>query len=292
MKLRKLILTAFVLSVFTATMCAYGQEAQGKDDAKSKSVQMEKQLKIKDDEHNFHLAVAPSTDFPFSYARKDVLVIPSSEISSEKLGEITEDMAVMNRILDKQIPERTVWMFQSSRSVFIEDYGAIFVINVDFPILPVKEVPSEDAKESDKDPLWEETKRELQSPGFPGIVLPHPMPFGDNSSKKYDKEKVDALRSNLIKSLKHAANIRALKNDDMVIVTASGAGQGSGEAVLQSIVIKSGDSSVVKQSSPGRSAASSAGVLTIRAKKSDIDAFAKDELNFEQFTAKVSVLTY
>jgi hypothetical protein len=292
MKLHKLIITAFVLSVFTATMCAYGQDAQEKNDTKSKPAQLEKQLKIKDDEHKFHFAVEPSMGFPFSNARKDVLVIPSSEISSEKFGEITEDMAVMGRILDKQIPEQTGWMFQSSRSVFIEGYGALFVMNVDFPILPVKEVQAEKVEQSDEDPLWEETKKELQSPGFPGMVWPQPMPFGEDSSKKYDKEKVDALRTNLIKSLKHAANIRALRNDDMVIVTASGAGQGSGGAVRNNIVIKSGDKLIVNQSSPDQSTASSTGVLTIRAKKSDIDAFAEDELSFEQFSGKVAVLTY
>jgi hypothetical protein len=292
MKLHKLIITAFVLSVFTATMCAFGQESQEKNDAKSKLAEPEKVLKVKNDKHNFNFAFSPSTGFPFSNARKDVLVIPSSEISSEKLDEITEDMTVMGRILDKQVPEQTGWIFQSSRSVFIEGYGAIFVMNVDFPILPVKEVQAEKVEQSDEDPLWEETKKELQSPSFPGIVLPQPMPFGGDSSKKYDKEKVDAFRSNLIKSLKHAANIRALKNDDMVIVTASSAGQGSGGTVRNNIVIKSGDSSVINQSSPDQSTASSTGVLTIRAKKSDIDAFAKDELSFDQFSKKVAVLTY
>ncbi len=33
-------------------------------------------------------------------------------------------------------------------------------------------------------------------------------------------------------------------------------------------------------------------VLTIRAKKSDVDAFAKGELDFEQFQQKVEIFTY
>ena len=37
---------------------------------------------------------------------------------------------------------------------------------------------------------------------------------------------------------------------------------------------------------------SSATVLTIRAKKSDIDAFAKGEQDFEQFRRKVQIFTY
>lgn len=36
----------------------------------------------------------------------------------------------------------------------------------------------------------------------------------------------------------------------------------------------------------------SATILTIRAKKSDVDDFAKDEFNFEEFVQKVDVFTY
>jgi hypothetical protein len=38
--------------------------------------------------------------------------------------------------------------------------------------------------------------------------------------------------------------------------------------------------------------ASAATVLTIRAKKSDIDAYAKDEQILEQFRRKVQIFTY
>jgi len=36
----------------------------------------------------------------------------------------------------------------------------------------------------------------------------------------------------------------------------------------------------------------SATVLTIRAKKSDVDAFAKGELDFEQFQQNIKMFTY
>jgi hypothetical protein len=36
----------------------------------------------------------------------------------------------------------------------------------------------------------------------------------------------------------------------------------------------------------------SAAVLTIRAKKSDVDDFAKDELDFEEFQETVEIFTY
>jgi hypothetical protein len=42
----------------------------------------------------------------------------------------------------------------------------------------------------------------------------------------------------------------------------------------------------------GEMGSSSATVLTIRAKKSDVDIFAKGELDFEQFQQKVEIFTY
>ena len=45
-------------------------------------------------------------------------------------------------------------------------------------------------------------------------------------------------------------------------------------------------------SSSGEMSVSPATVLTIRAKKSDIDAFAGGEQNFEQFRKKVQIFTY
>jgi hypothetical protein len=42
----------------------------------------------------------------------------------------------------------------------------------------------------------------------------------------------------------------------------------------------------------GGAGASGATVLTIRAKKSDIDTFAKGELDYEQFRPKVQIFTY
>jgi len=45
-------------------------------------------------------------------------------------------------------------------------------------------------------------------------------------------------------------------------------------------------------SGPGEMGVSPATVLTIRAKKSDIDAFAGGEQNLEQFRQKVQIFSY
>jgi len=46
----------------------------------------------------------------------------------------------------------------------------------------------------------------------------------ERSEEKYDAGKVENLKTNLIKALKHAANIRSLKPDDSLILTGTGSG--------------------------------------------------------------------
>lgn len=53
-----------------------------------------------------------------------------------------------------------------------------------------------------------------------------------------------------------------------------------------------GGSMMGGMSGPGEMGVSPATVLTIRAKKSDVDAFAKGEQDFEQFRQKVQTFTY
>ncbi len=76
--------------------------------------------------------------------------------------------------------------------------------------------------------------------------------------------------------MKHAANIRALKPDESVILTVIGKAGQSATSVF--VGTKTGFL-------PPR-------ILTIRAKKSDIDAFAEGKLSFDQFHQKTQLLSY
>jgi hypothetical protein len=238
---------------------------------------------------------------PFGNQSRDVLVIPASEMGTEKIGEITEDMAVMSRILEKQLHEENEqgpmffygpsWLGRDSRSIFIEGYGALFLMKVDFPLLPAPEAPVEETEKKEVDQTWEQAKRELHSPSMTStsVVIPNPKPFGVAETKKYDKEKVERLKAELIKTLKYAANIRALKSDEFAIAVVTGAGQ---TGSCSGVAVSTEGKALVNITGPGEAQGSSSGVLTIRAKKSDIDAFSKGEISFEQFSQKVGVLIY
>ncbi len=101
--------------------------------------------------------------------------------------------------------------------------------------------------------------------------------------------------------MKHAANIRNLKPDESVILTVIGkAGQSAGVTIKAintrgEYLILDKDkrtTSIVKAPSLSDIGFSSPAVLTIRAKKADIDAFAKGQLSFDQFTQKTLLLSY
>jgi len=239
---------------------------------------------------------------------KTVLVIPSTEMTAGDLTAIMEDLSVMSRIFDKKLGRKEVVLDQFSRAseyftyalspgrkhvteaIFLKDFGAIFLTSVDFPLSPPREMQEKKVDEG-VDEVWADTKREIYSPEETvrkaekaGIVF-----------KKYDAEKVEHLKTTLLKALKHATNIRNLKQDEQVIVTIRGCAPSvfPGETATQrsydgrfcgyegatderGLLIVSGDAV---------SAASTA--VTIRAKKSDVDAFSKGKLDLDQFRKKV-----
>jgi hypothetical protein len=246
-----------------------------------------------------------------------VLVIPTAEMKIDDLAMITEDMTVMSRIFDKKLSQARLttggaWpigsdlmLFGRSRSsgaieaIYLEGYGALFLIKVNVLLSPPPETQQEkETEEEDTDPLWTETIQEMYAPQKVSTRRRR----GERPEEKYDAEKVEDLKETLIKTLKHAANIRNLKPDESVILTVIGkAGQSATFAngrlyrepgssyILSDALLVSGKTVFSNRAGTGFS---SPAVLTIRAKKSDIDAFAKGQLSFDQFTQKTLLLSY
>jgi len=254
-----------------------------------------------------------------------VLVVPTVETKPQDLAMITQDLNIMSRILDKKLnpdqkdrqgvsywgrtstPGRYRSFFsddeRTTRAIYVQGYGALFLLKVDFPLSPTPEAIEEEKTEEEIDSVWSQTKREIYSPeeadGRQRWEDYTPEPAGrrrrGRSEEKYDAQKVESLKTTLTEALKHAANIRSLKPDESVILTvrgyepavavrtfpAIGAGPDTGVRITHKPMVE-----VDKMSffSPA--------VLIIRAKKSDIDAFSKDELNFDQFRQKAKMLTY
>ncbi|HUU20170.1 MAG TPA: hypothetical protein VMW72_23680 [Sedimentisphaerales bacterium] len=235
-----------------------------------------------------------------------VLVIPTAEIMPQDMVTMMEDMTVMCRIFDKRLAESNLipgrfttgsrirlstpfsWDSRSTGAMYIQGYGTLFLIKVDFLLSPPSEVPEEkETEEEDTDPLWTQMRQEIYAPEEVGRV----RRTGERPEEKYDAEKVEELKETLIQTLQHAANIRGLKPDESVILTVTGKASQSGQ--LDTRVYISGRSRYIATEPAGSGSGSlSPTVLTIRAKKADIDDFANGQLNFDQFTEKTQLLSY
>ncbi len=232
-----------------------------------------------------------------------ILVIPSGQVKVENLAAITEDMSVMSRIFDKKLSQSNVltsrgrllvgvntYLGRSDRlteAIYLEGYGALFLMKVNMLLSAPPEAQQKEKVQEDTDPVWAQMRRQMYEP-----EEVRRSRTGGRPEEKYDAEKVETLKTNLIKTLKHAANIRALNSDDLVILTVIGDGG------------RPASSDTRFYSSYGRSTGSRRGgrtvpevesdsvqptVLTICAKKSDIDAFAKGELDYDQFRQRIEI---
>jgi len=252
-----------------------------------------------------------------------VLVIPAAELKVEDLAAITEDMTVMSRIFAKKLSQARLTMGRGSwyveyvedynpfygrdsgtiEAVYLEGYAALFLMKANFPLSPLPEEKEEkETEEEDTDPLWTQMKREMYAPE----EVDRRRRPDDRPEEKYDAEKVEELKETLIKTLKHAANIRALKPDQSVILTVIGGrsqsgtrtttrssyGRSSGALYDSSRDSRRSGSSYITTTPRGAESGSFLPtVLTICAKKSDIDDFANGQLSLDQFRERTKIFT-
>ena len=208
---------------------------------------------------------------------------------------------------------------QSTRALYLDGFGALFFLNVNIPLVappPVEEV-KEPKPAADSD--WESAKRELYNqtpgtgawpggalvgmdpemvrryvPGVPGAgtagayavnaagVMTQPAP------PEYDAEQVERLKQELLRALKNATNIRGLKADEFVAVTIFGA-----ETVVQRTVYPNYPKGAnINAVGVLTEATGKGNTMTLRAKKADVDAFAKGAMNFEEFQKHATIHVY
>ena len=201
------------------------------------------------------------------------LVIQFSPGASNSLEQKVEDLAVMSRLLDKALDgglgeEETpvkmgvrMLLTGSSRSVramYVEGLGPLFMIKVDFPLAPPaageRKLPPTARSE------WDKARAEVK-----GIepAAEDAWALGGSSRAEYNQELVEALTQTLLAALKQAAHIRESKSDEFIAVSVFGPATRAGLGTA----------------------------LTLRAKKSDVDAFAKGDLDFAGFRRLTSLNT-
>jgi hypothetical protein len=270
-------------------------------------------------------------------AKTRVVVVPTIEVKDEEFEALTEDIRVMSHILQKEFqePQTAPGVFvdyggffggpdRTIEALYIQGYGALFFIEVEFPLVMPPQPPQQQAEKPTEhvDPIWRQAQDEIMSAQDPTAGL-RPQP-------QREQRTADELKSNLIKALKHASNIRHLKPEESVILTiisnginnrtttgtygpytyyegnygmggfgggyrggyTDGGGYGGGGYTGGGVTFGTGGRPFGPYSSSRSSSVTEQTTMTICAKKSDIDAFAKDKLDFEAFRKLAKIFTY
>jgi hypothetical protein len=235
------------------------------------------------------------------------LVIRSSETDAKNISAVEEDLNIMSSILAKAAEARDnnsqkamgirLFSFEDGlKNLHIDGYGDIFLLKVSFPLAgPPDETAATEPKEQTNS-TWETAKRELYGPrgGTPfedwqaeTIVKPR---------ESYNPKRVEKLKDSLVEALKNAANIRSLKDDEVVTVVVTSGESGPDTYVRKAMVdagmVAGGGGGGGGQVEHGKPANHQKSTLTLRAKKSDIDAFARDKTNLDAFRKKVAIALY
>ena len=333
------------VSVFTVLFLVAGSftlaedTAQKRDDEEARDIVVQETMRVKEkvrelkaierdlrkqDEHlrieRIQKLVLGTTS---QYGAGRVLVIPAAQSTAEELLTITEDMSVMSYIFDEKIGHAHLFSVggyggfpfshgrEVTQSIYLDGYGALFVMKVDFLLSAPAKTAEEEKPEEGVDSVWQEAKRKIFQPEE-GSRYQRRRPIRKaRPDEKYDAEKVEELKRKLIRALKHAANIRNLKPNEQVILSVTGRGE-SGKVTTKVQVIPDSGQILVTKKSGGRvetsvysrpeeaeasllarqMGLSSPTVMTIRVRKVDVDEFHKGEIDFDTFRRKVQIFTH
>jgi hypothetical protein len=251
-----------------------------------------------------------SESFLPAQAHETVLVVPTPDLPAESVADLAEDLAVMCRILDKTLmPARVTTGFayggqsdvfsfatgsqaHGAQGLYLDGYGALFFVPVDYPLVPTEPQEPAPAKAKDSaDTVWSATVKEMS--GQPGD-----QQQAARSALAYDPQKVENLKKAAINTLSHASNIRMRRPQDVVTLVMgplddnrswerSGRrgprmGTGSSRGAF-------GQAGVgTARATPGKPTSA---LLIMRVTKADVDALAKGQLTAAQFAEKVQTIS-
>jgi hypothetical protein len=255
------------------------------------------------------------------------LIIPDSTPNMTDIADLNEDLNVMSHILEKAVatetdkPTRAMGITLYSKggpgagaqNIFIEGHGALFFLNVNFPILPPPPVEKEVEPAKKTSSEWEEARNELLQPerknrvGAYGAADPWGVSYvaDDTEQASFDAEKVETLKKDLITALKNAAHIRKLKSGETVSILVSAPGSASTqikESRTSRSTLNPAEVALFMDDNSKKTFAPVYGIATpdgkasskmiLRARKSDAEAFQKGNLDYDEFRKKVDVIIY
>lgn len=241
------------------------------------------------------------------------LVASPKAADPKELTQIEEDLAVMSRLLNKEVEKevgndanRAMGIAISSwggetkapEAIYLEGFGALFALNVNFPLVAPAEEKDEKKAAAAADSEWDKARVEVfggpdqGDPNQPGVLM-----LGMNAQPPaYDPDKVDALKSTVLSALRNAVNIRCLKPEDYVNVAVlsypNRFGGGDMFASHMSVTVVQQDGKTVTKTSGTSTDSSRQSTLNVRVKKADLDTFSQGKLTLDELKKKAVITVY
>jgi len=235
------------------------------------------------------------------------VVIQFGSKGPEAIATMEDDLAVMTHLIDQaldrmggDVPDEKMGIKlyytsggKSVRALYLENFGPLFMVKVNFPV-HAPAVTEAKAPDEPDDSEWNRARRSVL--GFPEDA----RWTGGSGGVPYEAERVEALKKQLVAALKNASNMKGVKPDEHVTVTVFGS-----PAATDGIVIREQKGNSSRQATAVRlesvvegnkviiesARASSHGtILTLRLKKADIDSAGKD--GADALAKKAIVNTY
>jgi hypothetical protein len=232
-----------------------------------------------------------------------VSVLCFKQPEPKEIGETMEDIATLSFLLSRNLQHAfaadtsdyklgipmLLTANQSITASYVQEFGAILKMQVRFPVagLADEPEPTEPAKTGSE---WDEAKRELLEGDNPPANSWNSSPEAAGR-EPYDSKLVHTLKKRILALLKNASNIRHMNGNEWIIVKVVGTPNPSGVGDLAAVAGAGGG---IKAGKKVRNASGSnqATVMTLRVKKSEIDAFAAGSLSEEQFIKNAEVAAY
>ena len=238
----------------------------------------------------------------------NTLIVGSGDVTSKTRSEILEDSAIMQRLLSKHtgtgtdlnnvgyamgINVHTLNSGAAGNVLHLEGFGMVFPLQVNYAL--VAPLNADDTRSETKtETEWDRARQELYGRRMSSYSRPKPR------KASYDAQKVERLKSGVISALQNASNLRHVSPDEHIVVVVTGAARElAGDPMVQMLNSayvaggvgrnspNSGAPVVINQVSLGAKT-----VMTFKVKKGDVDKFASDGMDSEDFEQRVSVTSY
>jgi hypothetical protein len=235
------------------------------------------------------IAVDPSEAVPTRVTSPPTVVL-NDDSDPPVVARLEEDLSVFQHLLQRNVSRSVgatrvrlgipmlVTSRQDGRTTYIQGWGALFQLQMDFPVTaPTRGKSAGVAKDADSD--WEKAKRQI----YLGVVG-EPADDAQDNGSAFDANQVESLKSEVIATFKFADHLRDVRPEERVTVLVRGASPTAGSIQLGRVSTPRQYTGVVTNGHHG--------YLTLSVTKRDITEWVTGAQTFNDFIKKVRISTY